>query len=313
MPGPKAGRHIDRQSPRGYYLDYAAWADPLGRCDDNGLPVLAGGSDGPVYSPHDIARFGLGNLELYLAGGSPARRGRFEEAARWLIGNAEEVPGSFIGWPAPSVPSAFEGDLPDGWFSGAAQAECLSVLVRSSSLLRMPGALEAARRALGGFATVVSEGGFLREIGDEGDAGGLESLAFFEQFPVPGRPSMVLSGHILALWAIRDLSRLSRDGAALSLLERGLQGLLFVIERYDVGYWARYDLDVTWRGINLASPHELGLLCLQLGMLGDLTGIDEFAELGARFARYAQDRGCRRRALWRRFIFRLRNWDTVPE
>jgi len=313
MPKLKAGRHVDGNSPRGYYLDYSDRADPLGRRDEVGLPVASRTEAGAVYSPDEVARTALGNLEIYLANGSPLRRGRFEEGARWLMGNAEEIPGSFIGWPMPKVPGAFADQLPKGWFSGAAQAECLSVLVRASSLLRMPGALEAARRAVVGFATVVAEGGFLREIGDGGHEGGLDSLALFEEYPLTGRPSMVLSGHIRALWAIHDLSRLSRDGAMASLLDRGVRGLMFVLDRYDVGYWARYDLDETWRGINLASPQELVLLSLQLDSLGELTGVGDFSDAGRRFAGYAADSAGRRRALWGRFRFRLGNWESVPE
>jgi len=313
MPRPTAGRHIDRNSPRGYYLGYAGHADPLGRHDEAGLPVHSRTEAGAVYSPGDVARTALGNLELYLANGSPLRRGRFEEGARWLMANAEEVPGSFIGWAMPGVPGAFEGGLREGWFSGGAHAECLAVLVRASSLLRMPGALEAARRAAGAFATSVTEGGVLREVGDGGHEGGLESLAVFEEYPIPDRPSMTLSGHVRALWAIHDLSKLVRDDSVTSLLDRGVRGLLFVIDRYDVGYWARYDLDETWRGTNLASPQELELLSLQLGSLGELTGVDEFSETGRRFAGYATDSAGRRRALWNRFRFRLRNWESVPE
>ena len=112
---PTPGKHIDGNSPRGYYLEHALWADPLGRRDEAGLPVFSTDDGGAVYSPEDVARTALGNLEVYLANGSPLRRARFEEGARWLMANAEEIPGSFIGWPMPRVPGAFREQLPEGW------------------------------------------------------------------------------------------------------------------------------------------------------------------------------------------------------
>ena len=63
------GRFTDPESPRGYIIDYSAWAE---QWDERELPETPGG----------LARLALGDLELYLARGTPERRDRFELAVR---------------------------------------------------------------------------------------------------------------------------------------------------------------------------------------------------------------------------------------
>ncbi|MCK4410116.1 MAG: hypothetical protein KAW67_08525, partial [Candidatus Eisenbacteria sp.] len=159
MAGEKLGRHIDLSSPRGYYLDYSHLAGSEPDCDDRGVPVVRVRGGGRACSPSLVARSALGNLEVYLESGSAERRDRFEFLSRWLIESMEILPGSFGGWSMPEVPRGLRGELPQGWFSASAHAECTAVLVRAISLLRQEGAVGAARRAMGAFYTSVEDGG----------------------------------------------------------------------------------------------------------------------------------------------------------
>jgi hypothetical protein len=300
------GRHIDMTSPRGYYLDLARWSDPRGPVDADGLPVSR--ADRRTHDPGEVARYALGNIEIYLEGGSESRRDRVERASVWLADHMEFVPGSFGGWAMPDPPPAYRDELAPGWLSGAVQGECVSVLVRASLLLGVPRALEAAREAFPAFRTPVDEGGFLREVGEKGHhEGAIESLALVEQYAMPERPSMDLLGHVRAVWAVFDYRRATNDDEARRLFERCVSGTEFILDRYDLGYWTRRDLDSRWRGARL--PSTAGILdeALALEILHEMTGRDAFAEAARRRRGYAAGLRRRVRASFQRAAFRLAN------
>lgn len=293
-------------SPRGYYLDLARWSDPRGPVDADGLPVSR--VDGETHDPGEVARYALGNIELYLERGSESRRDRIERAAVWLANHMEFVPGSFGGWAMPDPPRALGGELAPGWFSGAVQGECVSVLVRASLLLGVPRALEAAREAFPAFRTPVDEGGFLREVGEKGHhEGAIESLAFIEQYAMPERPSMDLLGHVRAVWGILDYRQATDDDEARRLLERCVSGTEFVLDRYDLGYWTRRDLDTAWRGARLPSPAGILDEAVALEIIYEMTGRDAFAEAARRRRGYGASARRRLRASLLRAAFRLGN------
>lgn len=299
------GRHIDLKSPRGYYLDYSRCADPRGPVDGDGLPLSRG--DRTAHEPGEVARYALGNLEIYLEGGNKSRRDRFERAATWLTDNMEFVPGSFGGWAMPDPPGAFQGSLASGWFSGAVQAECVSVLVRASLLLGVGRAIEAAREAFPCFRTPVEEGGLLREVGEEGHEGAVESLALVEEYPMPDRPSMGLSGHVRAVWSIFDCWRATGESEAERLLERCVQGADFVLDRYDVGHWTRADLDSTWRGTRLSSRDGIAEQALMMEIIRDMTGRSAFGDAARRWRQYAGSLRSSARAALARLAFAVAN------
>ncbi len=313
MAGEKLGRHIDVSSPRGYYLDYSHLVGSEPECDDRGVPVVRVKGGGRVCSPLLAARAALGNLEVYLENGNSQRRERFSSLARWLVDSMEILPGSFGGWSMPKVPRALRGELPQGWFSASAHAECIAVLVRAVSLLRQEGAIEAARRAMGAFYTSVDDGGFLREIGEAGDEGGVESLAFIEEFPLPDAPRMVLGSHIKCIWTMFDYLNVDEDPGARILLNRCVGGLTFVLDRFDLGYWTSTSLD--GRRIRPASSQRHRTHILMMDVLHQMTGDDVFVESARRWGGYARNSGNRAQALLERARAALANagGSVAPE
>ena len=308
--GAGPGRHVDLTSPRGYYLDYSSRADYPFETDAQGVPLWRSGGTVP-YSPTDVAQFALGNLERYLESGSLPGRRLFEASVRCLMRTFEEVPGGFVGWPMPTAPRAYREALGDGWFSGMAQGEIISVLVRAETLFGIKDAMELAGRALTALDVPVEDGGLLREIGDPGAGGGLERMAFAEEYPMPSRPSLVLNGHVHALWGIYDYLLVAGDERAQGLFQRCVRGLEYLLERYDLGYWTRYDLDEGWRGVNVASPMYHRIHIGQMKWLARITGKSRFEQAASRWERYAGDRRCARRAYWAKVLFKLRNRDSL--
>ena len=309
MAGEKLGRHIDFSSPRGYYLDYSHMAASEPECDERGVPVVRV-RDGRASSPPLAARAALGNLELYFESGNPARRERFSCLASWLIDSMEVVPGSFGGWSMPDVPRRLRSELPEGWFSASAHAECVAVLVRAISLLHMEGAAEAARRALGAFHTGVEDGGFLREIGEAGSDSGVESLVFIEEYPVPYAPRMVLGSHVKAVWTLFDYLDIDDDPGVRALFNRCVSGLAFSLERFDLGYWTTASLD--GRRIRPASSERHRTHVLMMDTLYRMTGEAAFGEAAERWRSYAVEPRNKARARLERARAALANVRTPP-
>jgi hypothetical protein len=186
------------------------------------------------------------------------------------------------------------------------------VLVRASLLLGVKGAIEAAREAFPAFRIPVEEGGFLREVGESGHEIALESLAIIEEYPMPERPSMTLTGHARATWALFDYWRATGDREAESLVARCAGGAEFALDRYDVGYWARADLDSAWRAPRLSSRDGIAEQALVMTILRDLTGRSAFGEASLRWRRYEQSVAARTRAALGRIAFALTN-PGAPE
>jgi len=309
----KPGRHIDLHSPRGYYLDYSHMAGAEPACDDRGVPIVRVKGGGTACSPPLAARTALGNLEVYFETGNSNYRERFSQLARWLVESIEVLPGSFGGWSMPEIPRRLRGELPAGWFSASAHAECIAVLIRSASLLHMDGALEAAWRALGAFHTSVDDGGFLREIGEAGSDCGVDSLAFIEEYPVPDAPRMILGSHVRAVWALFDFLNADDDPGVRALLGRCIRGLVFTLDRFDLGYWTSASLD--GRRIRPASFERHCTHVQMMEVLHRMTGEQPFEEAARRWHDYGQDSRGRARAKLARARAALANAGTpvAPE
>jgi hypothetical protein len=288
MAGERPGRHTDYSSPRGYHLDYSQTATRFAG-DERGVPLLRLRTGELAHSPDVIARSALGSLESYLDSGTRTGRETFEALSRWLVEHLEIVPGSFGSWSMPEVPAGLRGHVRPAWFSASAHGECLSVLIRSAVLLKDSAARSAAERALGGFRTSVEDGGFLRELGEAGEEGGLPSLVFIDEYAIPGLAVMPLTSHVRALWAIFDFERAFANDPARKLLERCTDGLMFVLDQFDLGYWSTADLDPRRKARRPASRNRHETHVVMMESLARVTGRREIADAAMRWRGYLED------------------------
>jgi len=287
------GRHIDTRSPRGYYRDYSSLADPRAPVDSDGLPTLRRPGEGHEHSPLDVARFGLGNLEVYLENGAPERRDRFRRSVGRLREMLEIVPSSFGGWAMPPAPGPYRRLLPSGRFAAGAQGECLSAVVRAWALLGLEGAEKTAKCAFAAFTAPVEDGGFSRDIGDSAGDVTVDSPAFMEEYPIEQRAVLDLSGHMRAMLGIYDYWSASGDAAARAVWRRCVAGLESVLPRYDLGYWTRDDLDAGRVRPKTSSVSSLREHVLHLSVLADLAESDVFRRTAGRWGEYSA-------SFWRR-------------
>ena len=128
-----------------YHMVFQSKADYSGRYDADGIPLLDyRGVLGPQYNPIAIAQYGLGNFNLYKRCGDPARFERAKKASDWLVRNLETNSWGLRVWN-----HHFDWDyrtrLKAPWFSGLAQGQGISLLVRIHGETGEQAYMDAAR------------------------------------------------------------------------------------------------------------------------------------------------------------------------
>ena len=132
----------------------------------------------------------------------------------------------------------------------------------------------------------VAEGGVRAELG-----GG----PFYEEYPTTPS-SYVLNGGIFALWGCHDVAVALDDALATRLWRDGLDVLAAEIDRWDTGYWSRYDL-YPHPVANVASSSYHVLHLSQLRMTIRLEPRPELERAAERFEAYLASRVAQARAL----------------
>ena len=278
-----------------YYMAFAEKADYGGLYDSSGIPLLDyHGHIGPQYNPIAIAQYGLGNYNAWCRDGDPSRRHRFLLVADWLVAHLESNSHGLAVWNH-HFDWEYRDPLKAPWYSGLAQGQGISVLVRALKESSDSRYIEAARRAFLSFERSISEGGvsFSDESGD----------LWFEEYIV-SPPTHILNGFIWALWGIYDYWLATGQDLAHGLFSRGVRTLLHNLDRYDLGFWSLYEQSGT-RLPMVASPFYHRLHIVQLRVMHRLTGETRFSEVADRWHRYSESRANRARALCYKSAFKL--------
>jgi len=278
-----------------YYMEFFQKADYAGLHDSAGIPMLDyHGHIGPQYNPIAIAQWGLGNFDLFQRMHAPERNAKFRAAGDWLCVHLEQnafgewVWNHHFDW-------EYRSPLKAPWYSGLAQGQGISLLVRAHTETKDGKYLDAARRAFGSFLKPTSEGGVAFTDG-HGDL-------WFEEYLVTP-PTHILNGFMWALWGVYDYYLASRDPRAQQLFASGVQTLRNNLGRYDLGFWSLYEQSGT-RLPMVASPFYHQLHITQLQVMHRLTGDDLFAQYGNRWESYTHSRANRTRALCYKGLFKL--------
>jgi heparosan-N-sulfate-glucuronate 5-epimerase len=278
-----------------YYMLFSEKADYSGPFDSMGIPQLDyHGHIGVQYNPIAIAQYGLGNYNLWRLRADPARREKFLRTADWLSDHLEMNSKGLAVW-VHHFDWEYRDTLKAPWFSGLAQGQGISALVRAHKESGKSVYLDAAQRAFQSFQHAVSEGGvaFTDESGD----------LWFEEYIV-SPPTHILNGFMWALWGVHDYFLATADKSAQGLFSRGVRTLLHNLERYDLGFWSLYEQSGT-RLPMVASPFYHRLHIVQLRVMHRLTGEEKFGELAHRWESYARSRAKRTRALCYKSAFKL--------
>jgi hypothetical protein len=235
------------------------------------------------------AQWGLGAYERYLAGEGDEWLDTALRVGRYLVERQREDGG----W-AHEVPFPHTFRLRPPWLSAMAQGEAASVLVRLHRETGDDAFAEAALQALRPMAVPSDAGGVLARL----DGG-----PFLEEYPT-SPPSNVLNGAFFAVWGCYDVWKGLGDAEAGQLFEDTLGTLAGNIERWDTGFWSRYDLH-PHPIPNVASSLYHVLHLSQLEATDRIAPRPELTAARERWAGYLESRMSRGRAFAQKVVFRL--------
>jgi len=292
---PEVSPHTPTGELGEYYMTFQSKADYPGPFDTQGIPQLDyRGSLGLQYNPIAIAQFGLGNYNLFRRAPDPERRRRFLLAADWLETHLEKNPAGLAVWN-----HHFDWDyrtpLKAPWYSGLAQGQGISLLVRAHRETGQTRYLHAARQAFEAFTRLVEEGGVVYR--DE------NGRMWIEEYIV-SPPTHILNGFFWASWGLFDFHLATGDPAARNLWEESAATLSDVLQTYDTGFWSLYEHSGT-RMRMFASLFYHSLHIVQLRVMALLTGDKVFAATADRWEEYRKSFLKRTRARLHKAIFKL--------
>lgn len=278
-----------------YYMLFAEKANYAGDHDSAGIPMLDyRGQIGRQYNPIAIAQWGLANFNQYCFSHDSEAEKKFFASAEWLCANLESNSFGVPVWNH-HFDWEYRDTLKAPWYSGLAQGQGISVLLRAAAASGKAHYLDAARRAYEAFLRPTSDGGVL--FADERDD------LWIEEYIV-SPPTHILNGFLWALWGIYDYSLMFTDSNARELFDKCLQTLTRNLNRYDTGFWSLYEQSGT-RLPMLASPFYHQLHIVQLRIMHRLTGLSLFSETADRWENYTNSRTGRARAFAYKSVFKL--------
>jgi heparosan-N-sulfate-glucuronate 5-epimerase len=279
-----------------YYMTFAQKADYAGPFDAAGVPLLDyRGQIGLQHNPIAIAQYGLANYNRLAQDSDPQqRRTKFLAASNWLVANlAQNGKGAWV-WNH-NFDWEYRDTLKAPWYSGLAQGQGVSLLLRAHRDTGDTTYLDAAQRAFASLTRSINDGGvlFTDEHGD----------VWIEEYLV-NPPTHILNGMIWASWGVYDYVLTTGDAAARQVFDRVVQTLVRNLDRYDLGFWSLYEQSGT-RLKMIASPFYHCLHIAQLRVMHKLTGDGLFLQYADRWQRYAQSRARRAAALCYKSAFKL--------
>ena len=278
-----------------YYMLFAEKADYNGVHDDAGIPMLDyRGTIGPQYNPIAIAQWGLANFNRYVSARDATAEKKFLSASDWLRDNLERNSANIPVWHH-HFDWEYRDTLKAPWYSGLAQGQGISLLLRAAAASGKNDYLDAAQAAFESLRRTTAEKGvlFVDEFQD----------VWIEEYIVTP-PTHILNGFIWALWGVYDYSLTFPTSQARSLFSRCVETLTKNIARYDNGFWSLYEQSGT-RLPMVASRFYHQLHIVQLRIMHQLTNLALFAETADRWEGYSRNRMNRARALAHKSIFKL--------
>jgi hypothetical protein len=279
-----------------YYMGFEQKADYRGQHDANGIPMLDyHGQIGLQYNPIAIAQWGLGNYNLFLRGGRAGSKQKFLKASDWLVKHREQNRFGLWVWHH-HFNWEYRDMLKAPWYSGLAQGQGISLLVRAHRDTGRAEYLDAAQRAFASFLIPIDDGGVSFTDSD--------SNLWFEEYIVKP-PTHILNGFIWTMWGVYDYFLATGDPTAQVLYQQAVQTLRRNLDEYDLGFWSLYEQSGT-RLRMVASPFYHQLHIVQLRVMHRLTGDTYFSQVADRWETYTRSRAKRTRALCYKSVFKLR-------
>jgi heparosan-N-sulfate-glucuronate 5-epimerase len=284
---------VDELGP--YYMRFAQKANYDSLLDADGVPMLDyRGIIGHQYNPIAIAQYALGNHTLWLESQDESRLSKLKNACDWLVDNLEPNGKGVPVW-LHKFDFEYAETLRAPWYSGLAQGQGISALIRCHAATQDSKYLEAAKRAFESLTKSVDEGGVIFTQGED---------VWIEEYIV-SKPTHILNGYIWAMWGVRDLVLATGDPAAEQLWTKCVATLERNLPTFDLGYWSLYDQSSNGILKMITSTFYHRLHIVQLQIMWQLTNIASFRQTSQDWDAYTGSRINRLRAKAGKAIFKL--------
>jgi heparosan-N-sulfate-glucuronate 5-epimerase len=278
-----------------YYMTFVEKAAYAGHYDALGLPMLNyHGEIGLQYNPIAIAQWGLGNYNLFLRTDSAQARKKFLLASDSLCDRLEQNAGGVHVWNH-YFDWEYRRTLKAPWYSGLAQGQGISLLVRAYAETANPHYLDCAALAFRSFLVNADSGG-VTFTDTQGNI-------WFEEYIV-SPPTHILNGFIWAAWGVYDYFLATGSADAVKLFAGAVKTLRGNLHCYDLGFWSLYEQARTVLPM-IASPFYHRLHITQLRVMQRITSENIFAHYANRWENYARSGTKRTRALCYKGAFKL--------
>jgi heparosan-N-sulfate-glucuronate 5-epimerase len=278
-----------------YYMTFLSKADYQGPFDGQGIPLLDyRGVLGRQYNPIAIAQYGLGNYNYYWRTQTAQRNQNFLAVADWLLAALVPNRAGLQVW-MHNFDWDYRDTLKSPWYSGLAQGQGISVLVRAWKLTGERKYLEAAGRAAQVFYVDVNDGGVVCKDQDNN--------LWIEEYIVDP-PTHILNGFFWASWGVYDYWLATGDARTQELFAALVSTMRKVLPRFDTGFWSLYEQSGTKLRM-IASPFYHALHIVQLRVMRKITGEQVFQEFADRWSAYQTSWFKRKRALGQKVVFKL--------
>ena len=292
---PQNNPNIETKSLGQYYMLFHQKAVYEGHTDKNGIPMLDyQGSIGLQYNPIAIAQWGLGNYNIWYETKSESHYEKFLNCANWLVDNLEVNNHGLKVW-MHHFDFEYRDTLKSPWYSGLAQGQGISVLVRAYKETHQEKYKKAAHEAFQVFHVSTVDGGvnFKDENGN----------IWIEEYIVHP-PTHILNGFMWGLWGVYDYALQFNDDKAKTLNKEYIRTLVKELDSYDNGFWSLYEHSGTWlKMITSLFYHKLHIV--QLRVMYQLTSNDIFNELAIKWDGYLNRPFNRKRAFLQKVIFKV--------
>jgi heparosan-N-sulfate-glucuronate 5-epimerase len=293
---------LESQENFDYFWDLSAkYTGYSGEYDECDIPLYLGADGLKHYSVIFLGHYAIGAYQDFLKSSNPKSLEALKKVSNWLVENLESNRDCENVWVNRYPMATF--NLHDDWVSCLCQAKGISTLVRAYYAFGDQKYLDASFSAAKAYLVDKEDGGVKVEK---------NGLLFWEEYPTEGGDSVVLNGHIFAIWSIYDLLSIKtkcdiyahEQDKLKALFERAINDLKVGLSMWDTGYWTKYDIFDSH--YNIASHFYHDLHIKQLKILYLITGDEFFLDFSNKWAMYESSFFNRMKALYEKVIFRLK-------
>ena len=276
-------------------MSFQQKAEYKSHVDKIGIPMLDyQGVIGLQYNPISIAQWGLGNYNTWKEIESKSHYHKFIKCADWLVNNLEENNYGLKVW-MHHFDWEYRDLLESPWYSGLAQGQGLSVLVRAHKETKEQKYKTALNEAVKVFFESTHNGGVNFK-----DSKGYNWIEEYIVHP----PTHILNGFIWGIWGIYDYSIYFNDKRAMSLFNGYKKTIVENIKTFDTGYWSLYEHSGTLIKM-ISSPFYHKLHIVQLKIMYQITGDDIFNKISKKWISYEKNYFFKNLAFYQKVVFKL--------